>query len=89
MNFQNIRNEFVMQCKEQEKALKESERLAKLEEELTKQYQLHSTFERCAYVFILWIFVSSPVSILYFNIVMKRTSRVTTRSIIVILCHAA
>ncbi|XP_065060530.1 cation channel sperm-associated protein 2-like isoform X2 [Rhopilema esculentum] len=46
MNFQNIRNEFVMQCKEHEQAIKEVERRTKLEEELARQYRSHSVSAR-------------------------------------------
>eukprot|EP00794_Sanderia_malayensis_P009747 gene9747-10744_t len=42
MNFQNIRNDFIMQCKEHEQAIKEEKVKAKLEEELAKQYRSHS-----------------------------------------------
>eukprot|EP00112_Aurelia_sp_Birch-Aquarium-sp1_P010828 Seg2299.5 transcript_id=Seg2299.5/GoldUCD/mRNA.D3Y31 product="Cation channel sperm-associated protein 2" protein_id=Seg2299.5/GoldUCD/D3Y31 len=42
MNFQNIRNEFVVQCKEHKKAMKDDETRAKLEEELARQFRSHS-----------------------------------------------
>ena len=51
MNFQNIRNEFVMQCKEQELAMKEMERQAKLEEDLARQYRSHSVSSRYSNAF--------------------------------------
>ena len=48
MNFQDIRNEFVMQCKEQEQALIETQNREKFEEELTKQYQTRKISVRYA-----------------------------------------
>ena len=50
MNFQDIRNEFVMQCKEQEQALIETQNREKFEEELTKQYQTRKISVRYANV---------------------------------------
>ena len=43
MNFQNIRNDFVMQCKEHEQIYEEEDKRLNLEEELQKQYRRHST----------------------------------------------
>ena len=60
MNFQNIRNEFVVQCKEREQAIKDSQQRAKFEEELAKQYQSHSIASRFATMFSCFTHCTMP-----------------------------